>query len=271
LLESQELDFDHVNDLFQKYCPIIIIDEHIAVIEAFEDQQRPYEPWLAMFVKLNGLPRPITLFLGASSHARFELNYLKNGMNYWKYFCCPLPSKEATSLLNGCFQCNINDQKSLELVLGECNNVPRELLHFSQHLLKTPTIVECLHLFRKNRVEEFKLSLDNFYQHLNPEQKSNLLNTLSKMFRIGTGVGGVSELTGFIDLSLCYRTEQNLRPLNWCPPAMQALYEHYVSTIPQQAQFQMWMKDMQDGTISGADFENLVWALLLHDSTIWWS
>jgi len=230
------------------------------------------------FITLNGMPREISLVLAASSHGRFELGYLKNGMNFYKRFITPLRTDEATTLLTRVFNCSPPNDLANE-VLTTCNNVPRELFTFSEMAIATTSTTptntlttitkETLNMFVKRRKAHFRSEAINYYERLAEANRQYLLNTLSSMFRDGSlsSKAGIGDVTGFIDLGLCYRDkEERLYPL--CVAATQALLEMYCTELPKQAKYKLMKEQLKNRKISGDDFEELVWHLLIRDTLV---
>jgi hypothetical protein len=222
LLSQEELDL--LNDplvsyieieyaIFQKYPTIFILDEHAALVTRYEkvkdvDSLR----WLGRFVVLNSHPRIYTVVIGASSHANYELRYLRNGMQTFKRFIKPLNRDEAVEVLAG-QGCDAWGTMR-DAILDECNCVPRELSQFAKHWKENSNHDNAVATFRPLRVEFFRGSLNLFYEGLSDTSRASFLETLKTMFREGTLKAHQSFSTGFIDLSLCIRMNDALiKPL----------------------------------------------------------
>jgi len=94
--------------------------------------------------------------------------------------------------------------------------------------------------------------------------------TISKMFKMSAlSPGDVQDLTGFIDLGLCYR-KLNASSLECVYPlsqaALQALFKIYMEKFPEIDNYSD-RRQLKENSINGDDFENLIWMLLLRDTT----
>jgi hypothetical protein len=96
LLSPEELDilydpsvtYDDIEAaIFIRSPTIFIIDEHGALVTRYEKvKDVDLLRWLGRFVVLNSHPRIYTVIIGASSHANYELRYLRNGSQIFKRF-----------------------------------------------------------------------------------------------------------------------------------------------------------------------------------------
>jgi hypothetical protein len=88
ILNDPDVTNDNIEDtIFKKSPTIFILDEHAALVTRYEkvkdvDSLR----WLGRFVVLNSHPRIYTVVIGASSHANYELRYIRNRSQIFKRF-----------------------------------------------------------------------------------------------------------------------------------------------------------------------------------------
>lgn len=154
-LNHPDVTYDDIEDaIFKKSPTIFILDEHVALVTRYEkvkdvDSLR----WLGRFVVLNSHPRIYTVVIGASSHANYELQYLKNGSQGFKRFLKQLSREEATMILTG-QGCHTSDTLR-DAILDECYCVPRELSQFAKFLKENPNSDDIVSDFRKARAEYF--------------------------------------------------------------------------------------------------------------------
>lgn len=214
ILNDPDVTYDYIEDaIFKKSPTIFILDEHAALVTRYEkvkdiDSLR----WLGRFVVLNSHPRIYTVVIGASSHANYELRYLRNGSQIFKRFLKPLNREEAMQVLTG-QGCHTEDLK--DTILDECNCVPRELSQFAKCWIENPNSNSIVSDFRKARSVYFRRLLNSFYCELGSDvDRKAFLETLETMFRYGTFNAHRSFTEGFIDLSLCLRIDDaHIQPL----------------------------------------------------------
>jgi hypothetical protein len=215
ILNDPDVTYDDIEDeIFKKSPTIFILDEHAALVTRYE-KVKDVDPlrWLGRFVILNSHPRIYTVVIGASSHANYELQYLRNGSQIFKRFLKQLSREEATQVLMG-QGCNTEDV--LEgAILDECNCVPRELSQFAKFWKENQDKDGIVSDFRKARSVYFRGLLNSFYGKLVSDvDRKAFLETLGTMFRKGTFDSHRSFTEGFIDLSLCLRIDDgHIQPL----------------------------------------------------------
>jgi hypothetical protein len=253
LLQHPSAQFHHLKDVLQVSNAVVLIDEHAAIVSVYEDLKRTGElysrqPWIDSFIHLQGFfssARNVTMVLAASSHGRFELLYMKNGSQPWKFFVLPPTEQEACELfrLQGGLaqQLAIGASAPRSLIFSALNRVPRELTLFAEFLARTAAEAKSsagagsaaapaseskssagagsgatqaltadrarslLDSFIAERAESQHAEADKYFGLLTPDQKGYFINSLSALFRKASFSDGVGDTSGFIDLGLCYR------------------------------------------------------------------
>ena len=126
---------------------VVVIDEHAPVVVKYEAAEKDgslmlKHNWMLSFVKLHiweGAHNTVVIFCG-SSHASFELNHLKNGMQQYLRFMVPLekdhelPEAKTLMLLEGVPSALLDDAMALDQLMTVTNGVPREISHFARFL-----------------------------------------------------------------------------------------------------------------------------------------
>ncbi|KAL1923168.1 uncharacterized protein VTP21DRAFT_9544 [Calcarisporiella thermophila] len=263
---------DLLNQLEKK--TLLVVDEHGALF----DQEPPIpktQPLLNPLMQLtawNEERRGTRVVLTGTAHAKFEREYLKNGMMHWLEFVTPLSDTIFDKLLD--MSPILSNLEIRSQVKEITNNVPRELVNMAGFISETLSattattdqVSSLLKQFKKDRRREFfKIADKYFHKDLKPIQQHAQRYALAAMFlprKEGDPGFNYQDFDyQFMDLGLVYRLKVRgsvqYRPL--CQAAKGALLDIYKAMpLPRDAALAI-----TSGNMTGLQFEDVLFQQLL--------
>lgn len=253
---------------------LLVVDEHGTLFDVdppVPDRLYNLQP-LKVLTFWGELASGSRVILTGTAHAKFEKNYLINGMHaWWIEYVCPLTEEVFDNLLN------------LHPILGKLsvapkvkkivNCVPRELIYFSEYVKDLAPDDEkidiLLKLFRNHRHDAFLEVARNYLRTLDYGTRMDYRRSLSNMFLRSSDIKiNVSFDWKFLDTGLVYRFKGQynrvmFRPL--CPAALDALLDVYCTfPLPKDVS----VTSLRDGNLTGDKFEEILFQQLLNHRNV---